>query len=134
MYANAAYTGDDDMGRLMSDFRARDPDDMHFAVLADHVREVKSNQKGVREMSRVLEEMYNEGRNEGRNEGWNEGRNEGLDEGRKEGFNREARMLFRMMRRNGWSLEEAMEFAGLSPDEKPVFEPRIRELQAQAVS
>ena len=123
VYANAAYVGDDEFGLLMSDFRARNPDDMHFSVLADQVREIKSNQKGVKEMSSFAEEMFNEGWNEGHNEGWNKGEARG-----------EARMLLRMMRRNGWSLEQAMEFIGLSPDEKPIFEPRIRELQTQGVS
>ena len=111
VYANGAYEGDDEMGRLMADFRASDPDEMHFPLLADHVREIKSNQKGVMEMSRVLEMMYSEGRNEGHVE-----------------------LLFQMMRRYGWPIEQAMDFVGLPKENKAVYEPLIRELQAQSVS
>ena len=115
VYANGAYEGEDDIGRLMSDFRARNPDEMHYSLLADHVREMKSNQKGVMEMSSVLEEMYNKGRNEVRNEG-------------------HVDWLSRMMLRHGWSLEQAMDFIGLSPDNKTVYEPLVREKQAKAIS
>ena len=117
VYANAAYVGDDDFGRLMSDFRARSPEEMHFPILADHVREIKLNRKGVMEMSRVLEKM--------RAEGYAEGRADGHADGH-------AEMLFRFMRHNGWTLEQAMTIAGLSLDQKAVYEPYIRELQAQS--
>ena len=114
-YANGAYEGEDDIGRLMSDFRARNPDEMHFSLLADHVREMKSNQKGVMEMSSVLEEMCNKGIDIGCNKG-------------------HVDYLFRIMLRNGWSLEQAMDCVGLSPEEKTLYEPLVREKLAKAIS
>ena len=112
VYANAAYVGDDAFGHLMSDFRERDPDKMYYRVLAEHIREVKSGQKGVTEMSRVLEETFEEGREEGMHIG-------------------SARLLFQMMRRRGMTLEEVLEFAGLPAEQKPAYEAHIKELEAQ---
>ena len=107
VYANASYVGDDDFGRLMSDFRASDPDDMHYELLAEQVRAVKNNQKGVSEMSKVLDEMYKEGREEGIEVGREEGREEGI-----------VTTLSRMMRCNSWTLDQAMHIAGYPMDQK----------------
>ena len=114
IYANGAYQGDDPMGRLMSDFRSADPDKMHFPVLAERIREVKSNQKGVTEMSRVLKEIYQEGMEKG------------IEKGMEKGM---ATLLQQMMSRQGWTLEHAMEFVGLSLDRKEAYQGQIRALQ-----
>ena len=113
VYANGAYKADDAVGHLMADFRARDPDEMHYSVLAEQVRTVKSNQKGVREMSQVLLEM----------------RQEGYDEGYGEGYGKAvAKLLLRMMLRNDWTLQQAMEVAGIPLEEKAHFEELIAAL------
>ena len=44
----------------MHDFFCTDPDDMHFKPLADKVRYLKENEKGVMSMCKVLEEMRKE--------------------------------------------------------------------------
>ena len=86
---------------------------MHYSVLAEQVRTVKSNQKGVREMSQVLLEM----------------RQEGYDEGYGEGYGKAvAKLLLRMMLRNDWTLQQAMEVAGIPLEEKAHFEELIAAL------
>ncbi|MDO5108252.1 MAG: hypothetical protein Q4D39_08245, partial [Coriobacteriaceae bacterium] len=65
LYANAAYRGDDDLGRLMADFCESDPDRIRDKLLRERVKYLKRDPKGVDEMRRVSEEIYNEGREEG---------------------------------------------------------------------
>ena len=43
----------------------------------------------------------------------------------------EIRTLYRMMRRNGWTAEQVVDLTGFTPDEKPLYERRLREMQAQ---
>ena len=68
VYANGAYVGEDDMGRLMADFRNRNPNEMYFSALANRVRSLKYSEKGVRDMCRAMEITFEEGRAEGRAE------------------------------------------------------------------
>ena len=109
LYANASYIGEDDFGRLMHDFRTSDPDAMYYSVLADRVRDVKSNQKGVMEMSKVMDELYNEGFGQGT-----------------------ANVLSQMMQFNHWSLEHAMRIANLPSENKPMYEAQIQTLRAES--
>ena len=61
VYANAAYVGDDDFGRLMADFRETDPKKMNFPSLAEKARQFKQTEGGVESMCRVMEEVREEG-------------------------------------------------------------------------
>lgn len=74
LYANASWRGEDDYGRLMSDFCESDPDRMRDAMVRERVQYMKRDPEGVREMCKVSEEIYNEGRLEGKAEGRLEGR------------------------------------------------------------
>lgn len=60
LYVNGKYRGDDEIGRLMHDFNCTNPDEMHYGVLAERARYFKQDEKGIRKMSRILEEMRNE--------------------------------------------------------------------------
>ena len=61
VYANAAYVGDDDFGKLMADFRETDPKKMNFPSLADKVQQFKQTEGGVESMCRIMEEVREEG-------------------------------------------------------------------------
>ena len=61
---NGKYRGDDAIGRLMHDFSCTDPDDMTSSVLAERSRYLKKDDKGVRQMSVVMEELLVEDRRE----------------------------------------------------------------------
>ena len=128
VYANAAYEGTDELGCLMADFRARNPDEMYYSVLADRVRTVKSNRKGAVEMSQVLNQWYKVGYDEGHGVGYDEGHGVGYDEGRDAGS---ARMLLRMMVHNHWTLEQAMETAGIPMEMKPHYKRLIENCAAR---
>ena len=60
IYVNGKYRGDDAIGRLMHDFSCTDPDDMNSRVLAERARYLKKDDKGVRQMSIVMEELVKE--------------------------------------------------------------------------
>ena len=60
IYVNGRYRGDDAIGRLMHDFSCTDPDDMNSSVLAERARYLKKDDKGVRQMSTVMEELMDE--------------------------------------------------------------------------
>ena len=52
---NGSYEGDDDIGRLMQDFKQTESEKMHNKILADNVRYVKG-EKEDNEMSSLVEE------------------------------------------------------------------------------
>ena len=60
LYINGQYSGDDDLGRLMHDFRCSDPDDMLNEDLASRTRYFKEDPEGVRYMCKAMEDMRNE--------------------------------------------------------------------------
>ena len=64
IYVNGQYRGDDAIGRLMHDFSCADPDDMNSSVLAGKARYLKKDEKGVRQMSIIMEELIAEDRRE----------------------------------------------------------------------
>lgn len=65
IYVNGSYYGDSNIGKLMHDFRSTDPNEMYFNVLSDRVRYFKEEPKGVRIMSKAMEELYYEAAKEG---------------------------------------------------------------------
>ena len=69
IYVNSQKQEDTELGRLMHDMHCKDAKDMHSDILSSRVYELKETEKGVREMCRDMEEIYNEGRENGFEEG-----------------------------------------------------------------
>ena len=69
VYANGAYQGENDIGRLMADFREVDPQKMHNQELAGRVHDLKYKEDEVRKMCKAMEITFEEGRKEGIEEG-----------------------------------------------------------------
>ena len=65
-YANGAYQGENDIGRLMADFREVDPQKMHNQELAGRAYDLKYKEDEVRKMCKAMEITFEEGRKEGR--------------------------------------------------------------------
>ena len=59
-YVNATYRGDDELGKLMSDFNEPDFNKINFPILAETVRHIKENQKGVSKVCKYEEEFAND--------------------------------------------------------------------------
>ena len=60
LYVNGKYKGNDEIGKLMHDFRSTNPEDMNYEALAKRARYFKQNEKGVAVMCKILEDMRNE--------------------------------------------------------------------------
>ena len=60
LFVNAAYVGDDDIGKLMHDFRCKNADDMYFEQMARVTRYYKETQEGVSYMCEVMEKRIKE--------------------------------------------------------------------------
>ncbi len=60
IYVNGEYEGDDPIGDLMHDFACANPDEMRSKLLAEKTRYYKQENKGVRRMSRIMDELYEE--------------------------------------------------------------------------
>ena len=64
IYVNGEYEGNDPIGDLMHDFACANPDEMRSKLLAEKTRYYKQDDKGVRRMSRIMEEFAIEERTE----------------------------------------------------------------------
>lgn len=59
IYVNGNYEGDDALGRLMKDFKCKDPKDMYYPELAQGVRHFKE-ERGRNKMSELVERYAKE--------------------------------------------------------------------------
>lgn len=57
IYVNGAYQDETPLGQLMHDFSCKNPDEMHFRILADKMRYFKENDKGVAAMCKIIEDL-----------------------------------------------------------------------------
>ena len=64
LYVNGAWKDDSPLGLLMKDFSCKNPNDMHYKVLADRVRYFKEDEKGVKAMCKAVEELCMEEKHE----------------------------------------------------------------------
>ncbi|OBZ32599.1 PD-(D/E)XK nuclease family transposase [Megasphaera sp. DISK 18] len=69
IYVNGNYKGNDDMGKLMNDFRSENVEDMMLEPLKETVHRYKNNPEEVAVMCAELEKWSLEERQEGRQEG-----------------------------------------------------------------
>jgi hypothetical protein len=63
---NGEYEGDDELGRLMHDFKCENPDEMYYEILRNRVRYFKEDEGGQKEMCAIWEEIRNDGVIEGK--------------------------------------------------------------------
>ena len=66
IYVNGEYKGNDPIGDLMHDFHCKKADDMKNKLLAERARYLKENEKGVKHMCRIMEDMEKEAKLEER--------------------------------------------------------------------
>ncbi|MDE6221121.1 MAG: hypothetical protein K2G51_11965 [Lachnospiraceae bacterium] len=60
LYVNGEYRGDSELGKLMHDLNCTRADDMEFELMAERMRYLKEDPKGVRMMCKIMEDMRNE--------------------------------------------------------------------------
>ena len=105
LYVNGEYRGDSELGKLMHDFNCTSADDMELELMAESMRYLKEDPKGVSMMCKIMEDMRNETRNETLKES---------------AVNTARRMIIDGI----LTLEKISEYAGLSLDE-------VKKLQAE---
>lgn len=58
-YVNGEYKGDDNIGKLIHDFKCKNPDEFYFDDLAEKVKFLKTTEEGFMELSPTLQKTYN---------------------------------------------------------------------------
>lgn len=61
IYVNSQIQDETALGRLMHDFWCTEARDMHYQVLADRAYHFKNEEEGIRNMSRIMDEVRDEG-------------------------------------------------------------------------
>lgn len=64
IYVNASYKDDTELGKLMHDFSAIEPEDMNFKVLANATGYYKKDKEGIQAMCKAMEDMITDDRKE----------------------------------------------------------------------
>lgn len=65
IYVNASYQDNSPLGKLMHDFSCKNPNEMYYFQLAEKTKYFKEDEKGVRSMCKIMEELKEEGKAEG---------------------------------------------------------------------
>ena len=73
IYVNASRRDSTELGHLMHDLHCKDASEMYSDILSTRVRELKESEKGMKEMCKELEEIYNEGEQSGVQKGIQKG-------------------------------------------------------------
>ena len=73
IYVNGENRDDTALGRLMQDFFISDPEQMNRSVLRKRSQYFKTDDRGVRKLSLIMQDIYDIGREEGREKGLEEG-------------------------------------------------------------
>ena len=114
LYVNGSYEGDDELGKLMHDFRCKKSDEMYFDVLAERTKKLKESPEGRRYMGDVMEKLYMEGRADGKVEGKSEGKAEERDE-----------RIRALMETMNLTAEQAMKALKIPEDQRGLFQQTI---------
>ena len=66
IYVNGAMEGDTPLGKLVHDFKCKEPDDMNYKELRNRANYYKKDEEGVERMSKIMQELVNEAVDEDR--------------------------------------------------------------------
>ncbi|MGN0493354.1 MAG: hypothetical protein ACI4F7_06875 [Acutalibacteraceae bacterium] len=68
LYVNGKYNGNDDIGKLMHDFRCKNASDMNFKQLEEKVKYFKEDERGRGSMCKIMEDLQKAAQIEERND------------------------------------------------------------------
>ena len=102
LYANGSYVGNNEIGRLMADFRATDPKTMFHAPLAERARFYKTTEGGLDTMCKIMEEVRQEGIEIGIQQGQIQG---------------QIASIKTLVKNTGWPVEKALSTLGIPHDQ-----------------
>lgn len=119
LYVNNNYVGNDDIGKLMNDFKCTKPEEMHFSVLADALRKFKGDDKSMGKTLELVRKISrNEGFEEGRQYGETQGEIRGKEVGAQESTLKDIRSL---METCNWTAQEAMKALKISFEDQKKY-------------
>lgn len=101
MYINGEYKGDNPIGKLMHDFSTTNADEMYYDELAERMRFLKQDEKGVIMVSKIVEE-YGDQRAA-----------EALQQGIQQGLQQKAEEIASKMLRKDKPVSDISDFTGL---------------------
>ena len=64
IYVNSSHHDESPLGKLMRDFRCKNPNEMHYKLLAEQTRYYKESEEGESAMCRIMEELIESDRKE----------------------------------------------------------------------
>lgn len=64
VYVNSEIQDDTPLGKLMQDFRCKEPQDANYEVIKEKLKYFKHTEEGVSSMSEIMQRIYDEGRAE----------------------------------------------------------------------
>ena len=121
---NGAYRNESSgIGMFIHDLMCAKPEEMHYSMLADRMKEIKHNPEEVRYMCKVLNDV----RAEGKAEGKAEGRAEGKVEGSKQ---RLIQDIKNVMESFGVSIEKAMDSLKVPQGERAAIIGMVNAVEA----
>ena len=113
IYVNSTIRDETALGKLMHDFFCTDPNKMYYKTLANRARYFKENEKGVKTMCQMMQELgdirYNEGWSGGLAKGWESGWNDGKAEGVLDGERKKAKETAVALFEKGWTSDQISE-------------------------
>ncbi len=86
IYVNGAYEGNDDIGKLVHDFKCKNPDEFYFEDLAEKVKFLKNTEEGNMELSPTLKKTADKYIKQNKNKYIAKGKKDGIAEGEKLGI------------------------------------------------
>ena len=111
VYVNGSYKGDDEIGRLMSDFHEKSPENMEYDELATGVKHYKETEKG-RETVCESVEKYGDTR---------EKRGEA-----RATVNTNINAVRNLIENTKWSLDQALDALGIKGDDRAAVEESLK--------
>ena len=124
LYVNGAFVGENEIGKLMADFREKDPKKMYYKPLADKVWYFKSTEGGLDSVCKIIEEVRNEGIQIGIEQGIEQGIERGIEQG---SMLARKQMIEALLKFNTeTSLLNAEQFKGLQITQEEIIAARTR--------
>lgn len=86
IYVTGSNRADTELGRLMHDLNCKNPSEMHSAILAERVYELKETPEGVEIMCNEMQKILDEGIEIGTERGIEKGIKKGIEQGIEQGI------------------------------------------------
>ncbi len=123
IYVNGSYKADDEIGRMLHDFRCKKPDEVYNKSLAEGIKHFKESEEGRTEMRDPLEEYAKEYAKEAEAKGEKRGEKLGEKRGEKKNLIQNIKKLMKNM---NLTIEQAFEVLEINEKDRKALIGKIR--------